>query len=294
MQITSNPSIWSTQKARPARFSGGAATPMRTREQSEQPLQSPSGSNFRKESEAQQQTASIPITKEQVAQLNKISQSQKSLLEQLDKLEKNKAALSTELIQQAQEIENAQLKLEAEFEGKNITASKEQVQQVEKAIDDKFTIHSKIASLQNKQFIKQILAFRSPLTVMGASPPQGDNKVQSVSPLLIPTSPANPTGRPPVEASKSSSIWRPKADRNIWNVSWDMFKHYIQGYSPWLDMGMAVAGGALAAIGTPVMVTTIPIALAGISGYRLSRGAWALRQGAQSEIVDRMYEKWSK
>lgn len=302
MQITPTQPYLNAQNTKSPRFGSGRAQ-SRVR-QSQVRTQRPR--------EHQQFVGSAPMTKEQIIRIDQFSQWQKAVIEQLEQAKTSGEDLPEALEGKVFDVKKAWEELATQFTERNTSVSPKQAQQIQEVKEHWNVISLNMLALENRKLTEVNKGLQNALAAVGGSaPPPSGNVGGSASPSA-PESPTTPASSeagqkeaPAAEANTEANAeanqnqnqkpkWPPKAERSWKNVPWHMTKQYFGSSKVYWDLAIGGVVGAIAAIGSPVMAVTIPMALAGIATLRVLSIPWKLRQGAQSDIVDEMYKSWEQ
>lgn len=132
-----------------------------------------------------------------------------------------------------------------------------------------------------------------PPAVGAAAGSEKPKEAESTKPAEAPSSQqGDQENAPAANVDTAKPKWTPRNERTRWSVAKDVTKQYFTGGKVLWDLGMGAVVGALFAIGSPVMVVTIPTAWAVYGGWRLIQLAWKMGHDPKGDKIDAMYKKW--
>lgn len=214
----------------------------------------------------QQKVQTSHITKEQLAQLAKLSELQSRILQQLDSSKQVK--LTAELNQQIEQARHQHQVFESQFQGKSTTAEPNQIEQIKQAIQNQARIdHKQLQLTLNdcQQRLQSVSAAPPPPPMVvaaasGSPPPPPPSEGGDVPPEEPSVSPVADVESPSPTSEETPENEPPKRSRG------DLFKLL---FSPKALLKTAIfdalfgtAIGAIIAIGSPVMAVTVPVSIA--------------------------------
>ncbi len=171
---------------------------------------------------------------------------------------------------------------------------KAQLKQIELVQKENETSRQKLANLiSSLEGSTQAAQSQNQGTSKDTSKVESSTKTESSKPAEAPSNQqADQENAPAANVDTAKPKWMPRNERTRWSVAKDVTKQYFTGGKVLWDLGLGVAVGALFAIGSPVMVVTIPTAWAVYGGWRLIQLAWKMGHDPKGDKIDAMYKKW--